>query len=128
MDHKFKLKKIITQFAICKLNPGEPVPAWAVKGETWSITKTSSELSILCAKSDMPEDIHTERIWRALQVEGQFSFDVVGVLASISKCLSDAGISILAVSTFDTDLIFVFEENFDIACRVLIQAGHIIND
>ena len=40
-------------------------------------------------------------------LEGTFDFAVTGVLASLAAPLARAGIPIVAISTFDTDYVFV---------------------
>jgi uncharacterized protein len=127
MKQKFEFKKSSTEYTICKLAPNEPVPDWAIRGNMWSVTKTPEELSIICPKSDIPETITTGPIWRAFQICGQFSFDTIGVLSAISECLADVDVSILAVSTFNTDIIFVHDFDFEKASIALLNSGHIIN-
>ena len=46
-------------------------------------------------------------------------FSVVGVLASLAAPLAEAGISVFAVSTFDTDYLLVKEADFEKAVAVL---------
>ena len=60
-----------------------------------------------------------ENGWRGLKLEGPFPFDAVGILAGILTPLAEAGISILAVSTYDTDYVFVKSERFEETLRVL---------
>jgi hypothetical protein len=52
---------------------------------------------------------------------------MVGVLSSLLIPLAEAGVSIFALSTFETDLILVREKSFKAACRALTHAGYIIN-
>jgi len=47
------------------------------------------------------------------------NFALVGILARISSALADNGISIFAVSTFNTDYILVKEEQYDKAISVV---------
>jgi uncharacterized protein len=51
-------------------------------------------------------------------------FSMVGVLASLVGPLADAGISVFAVSTFDTDYLLVKELAWEQAKDVLVGAGH----
>jgi hypothetical protein len=51
-------------------------------------------------------------------------FALTGVLASLSAPLADAGISLFALSTFDTDYVLVKTERWREAVQVLLQAGH----
>ena len=110
-------------FAICRLAASAPMPAWA-RGDFLSITRTRDELSIVCAQSNVPDGIKCERDWCALQVVGPLDFALTGVLASLSAPLADAGISIFALSTFDTDYVLVKTERWREAVQVLRQAGH----
>lgn len=112
------------EFAICQLDAGADLPGWAAKGQFYSITRTPSELSILCLREQVPQGIPCETSWHALQIAGPFEFDAIGVLASITSPLASAGISLLTVSTFDTDYIFIQEEHYPQALQVLRAAGH----
>ena len=110
-------------FAICRLAASAPIPAWA-RGDFLSITRTRDELSIVCAQSNVPDGIKCERDWRAFQVVGPLDFALTGVVASLSTPLADAGMSVFALSTFDTDYILVRTERWREAVQVLLQAGH----
>ena len=65
-----------------------------------------------------------ERGWRAICVAGPLDFALVGVLASLSGTLASAGVSIFAISTFDTDYILVKEDMLGAAREALAAAGH----
>jgi hypothetical protein len=126
MTHKLRLHKIQEKFAICKLPPGDSIPPWAISGQIWSVTRTPSELSMVCVQSNLPPGFEAERDWRALQVIGPLPFEMVGVLSSLAVPLADAGLSIFAISTFETDLILVREQSFEAACHILVKEGHTI--
>ena len=53
-------------------------------------------------------------------------FSVVGVLASLAAPLVEAGISVFAVSTFDTDYLLVKEKDLASAVDALRRRGHTI--
>ncbi len=119
---KPKLTLIILheQFAICRLEANAPVPDWALSTETFtSITRTQDELSIVCTEANVPNEIKSEKGWRALKVEGPLDFSVTGILASLAKPLAEAQVSIFTVSTFDTDYILVKEDKLDKAVKIL---------
>jgi hypothetical protein len=59
-------------------------------------------------------------------VQGPLEFSLVGVLASIALPLARAGISIFALSTYDTDYIMVKEETLDRTVSALSQAGFLV--
>jgi hypothetical protein len=45
--------------------------------------------------------------WRCLRVHGDLAFDEIGVVARLSRPLSEAGLSLFLVSTHDRDYVFV---------------------
>jgi hypothetical protein len=126
MAHKLQLRTIPGQFAICRLHPEDSIPPWAISGQIWSVTRTASELSVVCSQDSLPQNVEAERNWRALQVVGPLPFEMVGVLSSLLIPLMEAGVSIFALSTFETDFILVREKSFEAACQALTQAGHVI--
>lgn len=113
-------------FAVCQLKPAVSVPPWAVTDDFCSITRTADELSIVCRQEAVPEGIRCEPGWRCLRVAGTIPFPVVGVLASLTTPLAEAGISVFAISTFDTDYLLVKAEDLERAIDVLRRRGHSI--
>ena len=113
-------------FAVCRLDHNDPIPAWASAGTLFSITRTADELSIVCPQSVVPVDIRCERGWRCLRVAGTMEFSMVGVVASLSKPLAEAGIGIFVISTFDTDYLLVKDNDLEKAVVALRAAGHAV--
>ena len=111
-------------FAICKLNPQTKIPNWALKGEFYSITQTSEELSILCPQKIIPDEITSVGRWRGLKIEGPFQFTEIGILNSITAPLASVKISLLSISTFDTDYVFIQDDQFEDALLILAANGH----
>lgn len=95
-----------------------------VGGSFLSITRTADELSVVCPEEYAPEGAAVEVGWRAMKVEGTLDFSLVGILASISAPLADAGVGIFVVSTFDTDYVLVKEASLERAVSALEGAGH----
>jgi len=114
-------------FAVCKLTQGVPIPDWATQGRFSSITRTPDELSILCGQEHVPEGVAHEGDWRCLQVIGPLAFSMVGILLSLLSPLAQAGIGIFAVSTYDTDYLFVKARDLEAAVHALAQSGHHIS-
>jgi uncharacterized protein len=113
-------------FAVCWLDPDAPLPAWAMSGSSSlvSITRTANELSVVCAQANVPGDVQREDNWRCLMVEGPLDFSLTGVLSALLAPLADAGVSIFALSTFDTDYLLVRAAQLDLALEALSAAGH----
>jgi hypothetical protein len=111
-------------FSICQLDPGSEIPEWARKGVFFSITRTSDELSIICSSQYIPENIYYEKNWRVLMIEGPFKFGEIGILNSITTPLARAQISLLTISTFNTDYILIQDSHFIEAANILKSVGH----
>ena len=124
MSHHLDLTLLDTPFAICRLEPDAELPAWGTGGPFWSITGTLEELSVVCAMDLVPPHISAEGPWRAFKVAGPLDFALTGVLASLAQPLAKAGVSIFALSTFDTDYLMVKADHLATAVETLRAAGH----
>jgi hypothetical protein len=111
-------------FSICRLGPGDAVPDWATRGTLSSVTRTPRELSIVCADAEAPPGAASQRGWRALAVGGPLDFALTGILLSLAEPLAQAGVSIFAMSTHDTDLLLVPGPQLPAAVKALTGAGH----
>lgn len=111
-------------FAICRLEAKAKLPDWAFSSNFFSITRTLNELSIVCPVAQIPPDIECNLEWCCFQVEGQLDFSLTGILAALATPLAQAGISIFALSTYNTDYLMVKQENQELAIEILSQAGH----
>jgi len=112
------------EFAVCRLPADASVPNWATDSKFFSVTRTQDELSIVCAQTDVPSNIQVEPNWTCLKVQGPLDFSLTGVLNSLTMPLADAGISIFAISTFDTDYLMVKQNQLEATIQALTQAGH----
>jgi hypothetical protein len=122
-----KLRVLAGELAVCRLPVDAPVPAPPASAALFSITRTREELSVVCAPADAPPGAQVQAAWRALQVEGPLDFALTGILASIAAPLALAGISLFAVSTYETDYVLVGEDALDAAVAALRAAGHDVN-
>lgn len=75
----------------------------------------------------MPARVRREDGFRCLAVRGPLAFDAVGVLAALAAPLARIPIPILAISTFDTDYLFVRQAHLARAVRALRAAGHVVS-
>jgi orotate phosphoribosyltransferase len=114
-------------YAICRLGPDAPPPTWATRSGFWSVTRTADELSVVCPDADVPPGVRCERGWRGWRLAGTFDLGgETGVLAALLDPLAAAGVGVFAVSTFDTDYLWVAGANFDRAADVLRRNGHTV--
>jgi hypothetical protein len=111
-------------YAVCRLGAAERIPAWAFAGGFCSVTRTGDEFSILCSQEVVPEGVEAVKGLKSFKVEGKLPFTLVGVLSSLTSTLAQAGISIFAVSTYDTDYLFIKSTDMEKAVAALRKAGH----
>jgi len=117
---KFSLSILPEKLAIFHLSKKSPIPSWVLEGnEFFSITQTPDEISVVCAQDKIRPGILAEKDWRALKVQGPLGFSLTGIVASLSKPLAESKISILYISTYETDYILVEEKNLEKAIEVL---------
>ena len=114
------------EFAVCRLPATAPVPPWAGSAIFSSVTRTADELSVMCPAAHVPAGTKAEAEWRLLKLAGPFDFGAVGILASVTTPLAKAGISLLAIGTFDTDYVLVKAARLEEALHALEAAGHTV--
>lgn len=122
-----QLQVLPERLAVCRLEPTDALPGWASQGAFWCIARTSDELSVVCEQGYVPAGVRTEGGWRALKVLGPLNFALTGILAGLAGVLAVAGVSIFALSTFDTDYILVKEDSLGAAIAALREQGHTVH-
>jgi hypothetical protein len=119
-----RLGALPERFAIVRLPAGHPAPAWAWSGGFASVSATRDETSVVCPERSVPPGTAAQGGWRCFRVEGPLAFNEVGVLASLTAPLAAAGLSIFAISTYDTDYLLVQDGDRPAAVAALRAAGH----
>lgn len=66
----------------------------------------------------------TAVVWRAIEIAGSFAFSETGVLAAIAQPLAEAGVSIFAVNSYETDFVLVPQDDLERARAAVEAAGH----
>jgi hypothetical protein len=118
-----ELEVLPGEFSICRLSASSQVSIDKSSGFV-SITRTSEELSIVCASQFAPPDCDARSDgWRCLRVIGVLDLALTGILASILSPLAASKISTLAIATYNTDYILVRSDHIDLAIEALIEAG-----
>ncbi len=115
-------------FAVARLDPTQPVPEWAGGGELCSVTRTDAELSIVCEAARVPAGVAAELDWRCLAVAGPLDFAAVGVLAALTGALAEVGVSLFALSTYDTDYLLVRAAALETAVEALRRRGYSVSE
>ena len=115
-------------YAVCWLDKNAPVPDWATQGLFSSITRTAGGLSVVCPDARVAEGVKKESGWKSLMVEGPLDFSLTGVLSSLTGPLAREGLSVFALSTYDTDYLLVKKEQLEKAIQVLGAEGYDVEE
>jgi hypothetical protein len=124
MSHKLTLQLLNETFTINKLPQFADIPSILARGEMCFISRTDEELTIVCPDFMAPNNVQQELGWRCLKVDATMKLQEVGILESLLQPLSEAGVPIFAVSTYNTDYVFVHDENLVTVVQALQKAGH----
>lgn len=121
-----EIKKIDHNFSVCQV---EDYSLVNLNSEYSFIGKTDEEKSLVCITDEVPANvIQRNDGWKAFRIQGVLDFSLIGILAKIAAALADNGISIFAVSTYNTDYVLMKKENYQKALDVLKALGYMIID
>ena len=117
-----RIKKMNRDFSVCRVAEYTLVN---LNADYCFIEKTEEENSLVCMTEDVPANT-TEREdgWKAFRIEGVLDFSLIGILAGIAGVLAEHGISIFAVSTYNTDYVLIKRESYGKALEILGGAGY----
>ena len=119
---RLRIKVLDREFSVCKVTDWSAVD---LNAPFTFIGKTDEENSLVCETARVPAKT-TERDdgWRGFRIVGVLDFSLIGILSRIATVLAEAKIGIFAVSTFNTDYVFVKSENFVRALDALAAASY----
>lgn len=121
-----EIKKISQDFSVCQV---EDYSLVNLDSEYCFIEKTDEEKSLVCITSEVPNNvIQREDGWKAFRIQGILDFSLIGILSKIAAVLAEHDISIFAVSTYNTDYVFVKKENYQYGLEILQDLGYKIID
>ena len=121
---KLSMRILPDRLAVCRFEPSAPLPDWIDQAGFSSITRTAEELSVVCSEERVPPGTESETGWRCFQLLGPFNFSEIGIISSLTQPLTESGVSLFVISTFDTDYLMVKEKDFARAIDVLTAQGH----
>ena len=122
-----EIKALTDLFSVCKVEDATQID---LSKDFCFIAKTNEEISLVCPTKNVPAVTSArDDGWRGFRIQGTLDFSLIGILAKISAILAEQRIGIFAISTYNTDYIFVKEENFAKALKSLAERGYkVINE
>jgi signal transduction histidine kinase len=123
-DAALRVRLTGDRLAVCRLDPGPELPAWAAAAPGFmTLSQAADEVSVVCSTAAVPARVRHEAPFRLLHVVGPLPFDAVGIMARLAGALAGAGVSILPIATFDTDYVLVREQDVARSLEALAAAG-----
>lgn len=108
-EGRMKLEWLASEFSVGKWQADAEIAMSS--NPFWFLSRTDKELSLFCPTDEMVENADEyEHGWIGFRVAGELEFSLVGVLSQIANALAYGKISIFAISTFDTDYVFMKKE------------------
>lgn len=121
-----KIRKIHQEFSVCQV---EDYSLVNLDSKYCFLGKTDKEKSLVCVMSDVPSNtIQRDDGWKAFYIQGILDFSLIGVLSKITTILANNGISIFAISTYNTDYVLIKKENYQRALNILKSSEYEIID
>ncbi len=114
------------ELLVVRLDAGtEPQWDWR-RGPFATLTFTETETSVITMAEGVPSGLPVEGPFRVVEVAGPLAFGLWGVMSDILAPLVAAQISVLAMSTYDTDWILVKSDQLAAAREAWRKAGLIV--
>jgi hypothetical protein len=120
-----------TRYAVASLPLADYGAALAALNEIAgfiSLTRDKDEITLILAEEEWQTlaprfpAAEVQGARRMIAFDTVLDFSVVGFIAEISRALAEAGVSILNISTYRTDLVFVHECRFEAAVDAVKRA------
>lgn len=128
MTRHIRLRRVPGRYGIARLAPDAPMPGWAEGPGLVALVRAEDELTIVCAIDRIPDGVTVDGPWTCLRSVGPFDFQASGIVQSLVSPVSEAGIGVFVLCTFDGEHLLVPEGDVDRAVPALAAAGHLIVD
>lgn len=125
--------KLINQkkYTVLKFSPEYQLPTefYTIR-DFKSLTCTDEECSVVVPEGRLPTDeaIAVDKDWTIIKIVGELDFSLIGILTQLANPLAANGISIFALSTYNTDYLLIKAGLAAKAVAVLQEAGHTFID
>jgi hypothetical protein len=123
MSRLLEIRLLDESFALARLPRGSAVPDQP-HSPFVAVIHAAEGISVVCPESTVPAGAESRGGFRCFEVTGAFDLESVGVVAAIAQPLAEAGVSLFAYSTWQTDYILVSETDLDTALAALRKVGH----
>lgn len=124
MPPKIRLRSVPGLYSVARLAPDALLPDWAQGANLLAMVRARDELTIVCDAQHIPPEVTQDGPWVCWRSIGPFDFQETGILHALVSPISDAGIGVFVLCTFDGEHILVPQADAERAAQALNQAGH----
>ena len=121
-----KIAELDGEYALVQLEADAELPGWWSGPGFASVSRGDDELSIVCSANRVPDHVRKDGGWTAFKFIGPFAFGETGIVLSVIRPLSENGLGIFVISTFNGDYLLLKQVDVERARGLLLDAGHII--
>ena len=116
-----RLDILSNSFSVFKVNDLDELNEDIHNGEFYSVTVSHNEISVICeGKYAPPNNLNA---WRFLKYSGSLDDGVIGVVASITQPLANAGISVFVNTTYEHGYFGVLQKDLALTIQTLKGVG-----
>ena len=120
----FHVRFHATALSICLLPQGSSAPVDILAHPFAAFFRTHDEITLVCPTALVPQNTKVEHGFIPFELVGSFEFGLTGILTQVANPLAAAGVSIVPLSTFNTDYVLIKANHQAKAAEALPQAGH----
>jgi len=124
MNTGLRLRRVQGRYGIARLAANAPTPGWIDGPGLAAMVRADDELTVVCAVDRIPEHVEQDAPWTCVRSVGPFDFQTTGIVRSLVAPLSENGIGVFVLCTFDGEHLLVAERDAEMAFAVLEDAGH----
>jgi ribosomal protein S18 acetylase RimI-like enzyme len=119
-----ELEHLTGEYSVSRLSVNHRLPDWVTGPGLVNVTYAEDEISVVCPSDRVPAQTETSPGWSAIKVSTKFEFDEAGVVLSVVKPISSAGLGVFVVSTFYRDYLLVRTNELGKVRQLLLAEGH----
>jgi len=121
-----RIRFVPGRYAVARLPAGADIPTWLNGPGFQAIVRSDDELSLVCFEDRVPSKVEAERGWACVRTIGPFPFNATGIVQSLITPLSEYGIGVFVVCTYDGEHMLIPGQDAEKAIRCLENAGHLV--
>jgi uncharacterized protein len=119
------LQEVAGTYGLARLAADAPVPAWFNGPGFAALVRASDETTVVCLQDRIPEGVLSDLHWRCFRSLGPIAFDATGIVLSIIAPLSQQGIGVFVVCTYDGEHVLIAQKDWGRSRTALVAAGHV---